>query len=194
MDKKKKKDASNPLGTVRRSIWFVLRAVLIVSLVLGVGYAVFTEGMYVSNMYIVTTEGMLLRADVILKNGSQNELTQYFTDDFLTSDTLLNSGTYVDFAVESFDYRYEIKGFKVFPWSKTGSITYIERIPSINASPVSDELVCPITPWVPRCYRINLIKVEGRWLINSLTVVEEYPEEDVLPTPDYSQLESGKQH
>ena len=65
----KTKEKSNPLGTVRRSIWYVLRTVLIVSLILGGAFAVFTEGMYISNMYIIVTEGMALRAETILNKG-----------------------------------------------------------------------------------------------------------------------------
>lgn len=186
---KKNKENSNPIGKVRRSIWFVLRAVLIISVLLGLAYAVFTEAMYVMNMYIVTTEGMELRADTALKNGSRNELKQYFTEEFIASDELLSSGAYLDYAVESYDYRYTLKGFSVLPWSSTGTIGYIERIPTINATPISDEVQGHAPAWVPMHYKVSLKKVEGRWLINGLIVVEENPPEEARPTPDYSQLE-----
>lgn len=179
----------NPLGKARRSIWFVLRAVLIISAVLGLAYAVFTEAMYISNMFIVTTEGMEQRADTVLENGSISELKQYFTDGFLEHDELLNSGAYLDYAVDSYDYRYDIKGISVMPWSKTGTVTYIERIPTIRGSAVSDEVQGPVTPWIPMHYKVNLVKIEGRWLIDSLVVVEENPPEEVRPTPDYSLIE-----
>ncbi len=184
-----KKENSNPIGKVRRSIWFVLRAVLFASILLGLAFAVFTEAMYVSNMYIVTTEGMELRADVILKNGTRTELSQYFTEEFISSDELLSSARYVDFAVDSYDYRYQLKGFRVMPWSSSGSVGYIERIPTIVASPISDEVHGSAPAWMAMHYRVNLKKVEGRWLIDSLSVVEENPPEQARPTPDYSQLE-----
>lgn len=187
----KERPDSNPLGTVRRSIWFVLRAVIIISLLLAAAYAVFTEALYISNMYVIVTEGMEKRADVILKNGGSSDLTQYFTEDFILYDELLSERPYSDFLVDSFDYRYEIKGVRVFPWASTGSITYAERIPTINAAPVSDEVTGPAPAWKPMVYRVNLVKQDGRWLINSLTVLEESPEEEVLPTPDYSQLETA---
>lgn len=186
----KKKD-SNPLGTVRRSIWFILRAVLIVSLILGIGFAVFTEGMYISNMFIVVTEGMSLRAETILKNGASSDISQYFTQEFLDSDEQLLSGTYLDYSVDSYDYRYSIKGFKVLPWAKSGSVEYVERIPTIVGSPVSEEVQGSVPLWVPMRYRVNLVKEEGRWLISSLAVIEENPPEIVRPTPDYSQLEDN---
>lgn len=190
MDNKKEK--INPLGTIRRTIWFVLRAVLLVSLLLGLAYAVFTEAMYISNMYIIVTEGMELRAETILKNGGKADLDQHFTEDFLNNDALLNDYPYGNYLVDNFDYRYEIKGVSVLPWASSGSITYEERVPVISGSPVSDDVTEPMPAWESMIYTVNLKRIEGRWLIDSLTVVERNPEDEVLPTPDYSQLEDGK--
>jgi hypothetical protein len=185
----KTKEKPNPLGTVRRSIWYVLRTVLIVSLILGGAFAVFTEGMYISNMYIIVTEGMALRAETILNKGGEADLTQYFTPEFIESDEAIQQNPYTDYAVDNFDYRYSIKGVRVLPWAKTGSVAYIERIPIISASPISDEVTSPVPAWVPMYYRVHLVKQDGRWLISSLEVIEESPAEEVRPTPDYSQLE-----
>ncbi len=190
MDNKKEK--ANPLGTIRRSIWFVLRAVLIASLLLGLAYAVFTEAMYISNMYIIVTEGMELRAETILKNGGKSELGQHFTEGFIEMDALLNAYPYGSYQVDNFDYRYEIKGVSVLPWASSGSITYEERIPTITGSPVSEDVTEPMPAWESMVYRVNLKRIEGRWLIDSLTVIERDPEDEVLPTPDYSQLEDGQ--
>ncbi|MBO4562546.1 MAG: hypothetical protein J5772_02925 [Clostridia bacterium] len=186
-----KESNSNPLGTVRRSIWFVLRAVLIVSLLIGLAFAVFTEGMYISNMSLIVTEGMKLRADTILNNGPIADLRLYFTEDLLDTDPMLLGNLYSDYTVESYDYRYSIKSVSVLPWANTGSVTYIERIPSINATPVSDEVTGHVRAWTPVLYKIQFVKVEGSWLIDKLIVLEENPEEDAKPTPDYSQLETN---
>ena len=84
--KAKRQDAANPLSTIRRVIWYALRIVLIASAVLGLCYGVFTEAMYLSNIYIVVTEGMPLRAEAILRDGSVSELSQYFTEEQILSD------------------------------------------------------------------------------------------------------------
>lgn len=184
----KKKDNPEALGVARRSIWFMLRAVLIVSLLLGLIYACFTEGMYISNMYSIVTEGMKLRAETVLENGPVSDLKQYFTEDFLNSDALLNSAVYQDYSIDTYEYRYTIKGISVMPWSKSGTVTYIERIPTIAGSPKSDDIAQPLPRWTSMLYKIRLKKVEGRWLISELMVVEVEPMEEALPTPDYSQL------
>ena len=186
MDKSSR--GANSLGVVRRSIWYVLRAVLIVSILLGVAFAVFTEGMYISNMFIIVTEGMEARADAVLKNGSSSDLSQYFTEEFLNKDELLNSGVYGNYSVDSYDYRYTIKAISVMPWSKTGTVTYIERIPTIVGTPISEDVTQPLPRWTAMRYKIRLRKVEGSWLISELMVLEVDPAEEALPTPDYSQL------
>lgn len=188
--KAKRQDAANPLSTIRRVIWYALRIVLIASAVLGLCYGVFTEAMYLSNIYIVVTEGMPLRAEAILRDGSVSELSQYFTEEQILSDAMLYSDDYSGFTVDSYDYRYDIGRFKVLPWSKNASMVYIERIPTINATPESDTEENASAPaWQAVRYNILLTKTEGRWLISGLEVLELDPQEDVLPTPDYSQLE-----
>ena len=183
---------ANPLTTTRRLIWYALRTVLIICAVLALCYAVFTEFMYISNMYIVATEGMALRAEAVLKSGSLAELEQYFTEEQLKSDSLLYSGKYDGFTVESYDYRFQIKSIFVLPWSNVGNIVYVERIPQINGTPANEAEEGAETPeWTPVKYKLILTKVEGRWLISGLGVLEENVEEEALPTPDYSRLESA---
>lgn len=186
----KTREKSNPLGTVRRSIWFILRAVIIISLLLAAAYAVFTEAMYVSNMYVIVTEGMGLRAETVLKNGASADLEQHFTLNFLANDPLLNDRPYSDFIVDNYDYRYEIKGFSVFPWSSSGYITYEERIPTITGSPASEEITRSMPAWTSTIARVHLIKVDGRWMIDSIDILEENPEAEPQATPDMSKLET----
>ena len=193
MDKKKQRISSaNPLATTRRVIWYALRTVLVISVILALCYAVFTEAMYVSNMYIVTTEGMALRADAILTAGSVSELEQYFTEEQLLSDPMLYSDEYSGYTIESYDYRFSIERIMVLPWGKTGSITYVERIPTIVAtadSEMAEEGGSGAPEWTSVRYSVVLSKTEGRWLISGLTVLEQDLQEEALPTPDYSQLQ-----
>ena len=181
---------ANPLGTIRRVIWYALRTVLIASVILALCYGVFTEAMYISNIYIVTTEGMSMRAEAVLRSASVSDLRQFFTEEQISRDVLLYRGDYHDFTVESYDYRYEIKGFRVYPWKTVGTVTYIERIPVINATPNTESDSGAVAPaWTSVRYERQLTKIEGRWLISALNIEELDPAEEVLPTPDYSQLE-----
>ena len=178
----------NPLRTARRSIWYVLRFVLVVTAILGLCYAVFTEAMYISNIYIVVTEGMALRAKTVLMSGSASDLNQYYTEEYLNSEPMLYEGIYNDFTVDSYDYRYNIESMYVLPWAKTGTVTYVERIPSIHATANVESEAGEVPEWTAIRCLITLVKVDGRWLIDSIEILEENPVEEVKPTPDYGSL------
>ena len=104
-------------GVARRSIWYILRFVLIASVVVTLCYAALMEAMYVSNIYIIVTEGMEMRADCILGNKSKAELTEHFTESWLQEDEAVNGNKYSLYRVDSYDHRLEIEKFRVWPWS-----------------------------------------------------------------------------
>lgn len=183
----------NPVSVIRRSIWYILRIVVALTLILIVCYGIFMEAMQVSNIYIIITEGMELRADCILMEGGSLELTEYFTEAWVDGDAALYDGKYADFVVESYDYRLNLESIKVLPWSKTASITCVERIPSIQAKPDDEAENTAVPEWLNARYRVLLEKIEGKWLITELKLIAENPkEDDVKNTPDYSQLSTAK--
>ena len=102
-------------GVARRSIWYILRFVLIASVVVTLCYAALMEAMYVSNIYIIVTEGMEMRADCILGNKSKAELTEHFTESWLQEDEAVNGNKYSLYRVDSYDHRLEIEKFRVWP-------------------------------------------------------------------------------
>ena len=87
-------------GVARRSIWYILRFVLIASVVVTLCYAALMEAMYVSNIYIIVTEGMEMRADCILGNKSKAELTEHFTESWLQEDEAVNGNKYSLYRVD----------------------------------------------------------------------------------------------
>ncbi len=187
-DQKKAKKKANPLRIARRSLWYLLRLLIILTGIVGLCYGVFIEAMYVSNVYIIVTEGMALRADVILTSGATADLKSYFTEGFINSDYMLYEGAYDDYTVDSYDYRFSIENISVLPWSKNASIIYVERIPSIQGSANSSAESSVIPAWTAVRYNITMTRVDGRWLVSKLAIVEINPVEEAKPTPDYAQL------
>lgn len=185
------RNSKNPIRRARRSIWYALRLMLVATLILLACYCVFVEGMYLSNIYIIVTEAMPLRANVILTEGAIADMERYFTEDFLNSDPMLYEGTYSDYTVNSYDYRYDVESISVMPWSKSAKVTYVERIPRINAEADAEAEDSEFPEWVAARYSIALEKIEGRWFISEIEVLEVNPEEETKPTPDYSQLEGS---
>ncbi|MBR0157001.1 MAG: hypothetical protein IJM20_05745 [Clostridia bacterium] len=191
---KKEKRAMRSLGVARRSIWYILRTVLIVALCLVVCYGAFLEAMYVSNIYIIVTEGMELRADSILGNTAAADLREHFSEEWLAEDEELLAGKYSAFKVDSYDYRVNIEKCTVYPWSKKATLRVVERVVNIQATAYSDDNTDPVPDWTPSRIEIELQKTDGRWYITKLTVLEDDPEIEPRPTPDYSQLETDIPH
>ena len=149
-------------GVARRSIWYILRFVLIASVVVTLCYAALMEAMYVSNIYIIVTEGMEMRADCILGNKSKAELTEHFTESWLQEDEAVNGNKYSLYRVDSYDHRLEIEKFRVWPWSKEATLQVVERVPNIQATPYSSDTTDPVPSWVAGRDEINVDKFDGR--------------------------------
>ena len=89
--------ARNSYGIAKRSIWYVLRTLIITAAIVALCLGVFIEGLHISNLYILVTEGMEKRTEAILKYGQTGvdiDLTPYFSEEYLNNDHELDSGKY----------------------------------------------------------------------------------------------------
>lgn len=183
--------ARNKYKIARRSIWYVQRTLLIVAAVVALCLAVFVEGMHVSNLYILATEGLEARAATILKSGEPLELTTYFTQDFINNDAPLYRVDYEGFTVASYDYRAEVRSFFVLPWSVRATMVIDDRLAAVNAAANAtdeDQEVPALPQWTPGRYQVIFKKEGSRWYISGLVLIKANPETEVKPTPDLSLL------
>lgn len=181
----------NQYAIARRSIWYLLRTLLSVVLVIVLCLGVFVTAMHISSLYILVTEGLELRAQYILQGGDINTLTEYFTQDFVAKDPALYDEEYGDFKVTNFIYKIEIKNLFVLPWYKNATVKVYEKLLSISGSPnegAPEGITMP--EWPAAVYNVKLTKVDGRWYINDMLLLVNSPEEAPAPTPDYSLLPS----
>lgn len=184
----------NKFAVARRSIWYILRMLLEVVALVALVLGVFTAGLYTSNIYIIVQDGMAKRAACILHNSDFSELTEYFTDEFLLTDTALQKGAYDGFDVESYDYRADMELYIALPWENEVEVHITEKLASIAASP-KEQTEGALPPQLPawpttRC-ALTMVRRDGDWLIHALTVLETNPAEEPLPTPDMSLLDGG---
>lgn len=181
--------ARNLYKIARRSIWYVLRTLVIVTGVVALCLAVFIEGMHVSNLYILVTEGMEARAEIIFKSGEPLELTTYFTEEFISNDAALYADDYEGFTVASFDYRADVRGFFVLPWSQRATMIVEDQLAALNAAANDDGGASSALPeWTPGRYQVIFTRVGSRWYISGLSLIEKNPETALKPTPDLSLL------
>lgn len=180
----------NKYAVASRSIWYVLRTLLIFTAIVALCLGVFVEGMYVSNLYILVTEGLEARTECILTDGAVLDLTEYFTEEFVRNDNALYEGIYDEFTVSSFDFRVDVESVSVLPWNKRATMQVLTYLAAINAAADDPDSGAELPEWRAARYSISLARSGSRWYITGMTLIEENPEMEPAPTPDYSLLPS----
>ena len=116
----------NQYAIARRSIWYLLRTLLVIALIVVLCLTAFVTAMHISNIYILVTEGLELRAGYILQGGEIAPLTEYFTENFIAQDPALYAGTYSSFNVTNFIYKIEVKSLLTLPGDSTATVKVYE--------------------------------------------------------------------
>ena len=124
---------------IRRLLWFVATRLAAISVIVGLLVLVFYLAMNTANIYLLLSDGMKLRTEVILTREDAEELTSFFTDEFLINDETLAIGLsqqspYVDYNVDSFNYEMTMEWMWAWPWENTATATIVERVPRIVGS------------------------------------------------------------
>ena len=182
------------LRAAQRGIWYFMRTLLLIAFVALLCYGVFTTAYRAANMYILATEGLQLRAECALMNGDREALKEYFTTSFLEKDELLLHNAYDDFTISAFDYRVEVNGFSVWPWSSTASFTVTARMHALNGVIREDRIPenalegaeYPLPEWTGGKYTLRFRLSGGRWYMYQMQLLEEAPSPAPLRTPDMS--------
>lgn len=178
------------LRIARRSVMYLMRTLLFFTLGAIVCIAAFMTAERTSNLYILTTEGMAMRAKCVLENERTNDLQEYFTLGFLDQDAALTAGTYANYTITSSDYSLSVENISVLPWSMSATVTALEGVSlkgSINADQLSEGESAanyPLPEWTPVRYRIHFLNSNSRWFISELEILETNPTGEVLNTPD----------
>lgn len=166
---------------IRRFLSFVAVRLVLLSVVVALLILAFYLAMNTSNIYILLNDGMTARTSVILTRENADELTNYFTNDFLLSDETLNIGLsdaspYIDYSITDFTYKLSLEWVWAWPWENSATATIVERVPKITGSVVTEksDLVkdgaLSSTPpsWYGGRYTVKLVRLEGSWKIDKL--------------------------
>ena len=176
----------NKYAVARRSIWYMLRLLLLIAAVVALALGAFMSALYTSNIYIILVDGMQKRAACILQDGSVQDLSEYFTEEFIASDAALTSGAYDGFTVNNFDYRVDVERLRAYPWSATVRVQTLLRLASLSATANEEAAGKEPPAWQSGRYNVVFVKREGRWYIDEIVLIQENPAQSPLPTPDMS--------
>ena len=175
-----------------RLLAFLAALILGITLLVGVCTLGFYVAQATGNVYVIASEGMGARAANILMPGDEDtqDLTKYFTTQWIESDTQLKQNDYHGDLITSFDDRTKIESIWAKPWASVATVTLVETVNSITGSHYTgeiDENGNPVAqapaPWEKRRYKITCIKLGEQWLIDRLEVLAVL-EPDPTPTKE----------
>ena len=178
------------LRIARRSMMYIVRSLLLIILAVILCIGAFLTAERYSNLYILTSEGMAIRAQCVFADGARNDLEEYFTLTFLENDPAMSDTTYANYTITDYNYDLAIDRISVLPWSLSATVIATERVSlkgTINADQLGEDqnpLDFPLPEWTPKRYKIKFINANARWYISELTLLEENPDTSNLGTPD----------
>ena len=171
---------------LRRFLWYVAKTLLGVTILFGVLIIAFYMAMNTANITILLKDGMALRAQVIMMERNEQELTKYFKQEFVDLDAAINLGLsgqspYANYAIAGIDHRIKMEWLWCWPWENTARADFVESVPKIDGRVLSslrvemeqnnpDRVYPP--PWTAARYRATLVRESGRWKISSLKLME----------------------
>ena len=170
---------------VRRLMWFIASRLPVVTLLVSILVCAFYMCMNSANIYVVVTDGMDKRVEVILTREEAAELNNYFHSDFLKADPVLNlafteSSPYINYNITDYEHKLSIETLWAWPWDNTATCRIVERVPSITGSVLSskkNEATGSIPSWQGGRYDLTLVNVGGQWKISGMKQLNAFVEE-----------------
>ena len=106
---------------LRRLVWFIAFGLILICTLGGMLVCGFYMCLNTANIYVILTDGLEKRADVILTQEDAESLNFYFHADFLSTDPALEgafdgSSVYDDYTITDFEYDLTIERLWAWPW------------------------------------------------------------------------------
>jgi hypothetical protein len=171
---------------LRRFLWYIAKRLLALTMVFGGLIIVFYIAMNTANITILLKDGMALRAQVVMMQAEESELTKYFQEGFVAVDTALTVGLseqspYARYNITGIDHRLTLEWMWCWPWDDVAHADFVESVPKIDgriqsALRAEAEAQNPASVYPPAWqsgrYRATLVRTEGRWKIQSIKLLE----------------------
>ena len=177
------------MSYLRRLLWYIVKCLLVLTMVLGMLIIAFYTAMNSANIMILLQDGMAVRAQVIMMGAQPDPLMKYFQNEFLVADTrlqvsLTNESPYANYSITGIDHRVSLEWMWCWPWDEIAHADFVESVPKIDgrikaalrveAEKNDPDSVYP-PDWSTVKYRATLVREGGRWKIQSLKPIETRP-------------------
>lgn len=130
---------------------------------------------------IVVRDGMTARAECILNDTSEEatvyKLSSLFSTNYIYNVYETETVPFDNYTAQSFRYSVNVGIAWVLPWSKSCSVEVEERVLELmqkytGEDKETDEMKKNRPAWVDGVYKVNCVKKNGVWKIDSVELVE----------------------
>ncbi len=160
---------------LRRLIWFIGRNLIWICVILGILVCCFYMCLNTANIYVILTDGLQKRVDVILTRQDAEKLSMYFHPDFLSHDDALEgafdgTSVYTAYNITGYEYDLKIEKLWAWPWDQYATCTVVERVTDIKggARTGAQGAASAIPGWQGGRYDITVVREDGQWKINGM--------------------------
>lgn len=186
----REKQSLRRLRTARRTVTYILKTMIATIAIVTLCVLAFMTASRMSNLYILVSEGMTMRAMTVIGEDDGSGLTDYFTKTAIERDDRLNSGIYRKYEIAQYNYDLSVERISVLPWDVTATVTAVETMTlkgSIGAEYIDEGKSAadyPVPEWETCRLAIHFINNGERWYISNIEILERKPYTEPLLTPD----------
>ncbi len=174
-----------------RSVRFVLYIVgklLACVAILYLGIFAFKTAENSSQIYMLARDAFAKRTSVILKpidNDDTALLAGIFTQEYLDKTQLETQQTNAGYIISSYDLQTKVPIKVVFAWKNKMDIRVENLVQDISAKVDTSQLeIQEVDQFIESgVYTLHMVKEDGRWKVNDITLEEEIIPESVYPIP-----------
>jgi hypothetical protein len=180
------------MKTILRLLFFWIKVIAVVLIIVAIAGCSFFIAMDVVNLTILVKDGMALRANVVFapEDYDAEELTKFFTAEYLATDTFLQDDTYRQYEIDDYDYDTKVERVWCWPWQNKVTMVISCRQYDLDGA-LREEYMTQeqieagekIEP--PKLentrYRVHCERIDDKWTITDLEFVETFEEESLQP-------------
>ena len=173
---------------LKRLLDFIASRLFFITVISAVLVVSFYLAMNTANIWVLTSDGLDPRAGVVMMGGDESALEDYFQQEFLARDPVLqvglsDSSPYRDYEIRGYDHRVQMISVWSWPWENVARAEIIESIPAIDGTISSSKREAALAEggearlsppaWTTSRYRVTLVRTAGRWKISNLELIEQ---------------------
>lgn len=190
---KKEKQTEKTAHSIRFVLYILGKLLACVAIFL-LGVFAFKTAENSSQIYMLARDAFAKRTSVILQpinNDDTKLLEGIFTQEYLEKTHLDTQQTNASYIIQSYDLQTKVPIKVVFAWRNKMDVRVENLVQDISAKLDSSQLeVNEVDKFIESgVYTLHMVKENGRWKVNDITLEEEITPPSVYPIP---KLETGE--